>query len=70
MDAYRLCLTLLTCVLLAQTAHAQSFMECANIEADSDRLDCYDAAAAAMRKSLEKPQVGPASNVRSSAMRR
>ena len=58
MDAYRLCLTLLTCVFLTQTAHAQSFMECANIQADSDRLDCYDAAAAAMKKSLEKPQVG------------
>ena len=58
MDAYRLCLTLLTGAFLAQTAHGQSFMECANIKGDLDRLDCYDAAAAAMRESLEKPQVG------------
>ena len=58
MDTYRLCLTLLCCGLLSQSVSAQSFMECSDIELDTERLSCYDAAAAAIKASLEKPQVG------------
>jgi len=58
MDTYRngLIFTLLTLVCLE--AGAQSFMECADIEGDSNRLSCYDNAAAAIKASLEKPQAG------------
>ena len=58
MDTYRngLIFTLLTLVCLE--AGAQSFMECADIEGDSNRLSCYDSAAAAIKTSLEKPQAG------------
>ena len=58
MDTYRngLIFTLLTLVCLE--AGAQSFMECADIEDDSNRLSCYDSAAAAIKASLEKPQAG------------
>ena len=58
MDTYRLCLTLLCCGLLSQSVSAQSFMECSDIELDTERLSCYDAAAAAIKASIEKPQVG------------
>ena len=58
MDTYRLCLTLLCCGLLSQSVTAQSFMECSDIELDTERLSCYDAAAAAIKASIEKPQVG------------
>ena len=58
MDIYRLCLTLLCCGLLSQSVSAQSFMECSDIELDTERLSCYDAAAAAIKASIEKPQVG------------
>lgn len=58
MDTYRLCLTLLCCGLLSQSVSAQSFMECSDIELDAERLSCYDAAAAAIKASIEKPQVG------------
>ena len=58
MDTYRLCLTLLCCGLLSQSVNAQSFMECSDIELDTERLSCYDAAAAAIKASIEKPQVG------------
>ena len=58
MDTYRLCLTLLCCGLLNQSVSAQSFMECSDIELDTERLSCYDAAAAAIKASIEKPQVG------------
>ncbi|MBM27432.1 MAG: hypothetical protein CME58_03530 [Halieaceae bacterium] len=33
-------------------------MECSDIELDTERLSCYDAAAAAIKASIEKPQVG------------
>ena len=33
-------------------------MECSEIELDAERLSCYDAAADAIKASLEKPQVG------------
>ena len=58
MDTYRngLIFTLLTLVCLE--AGAQSFMECADIEDDSNCLSCYDSAAAAIKTSLEKPQAG------------
>ena len=58
MDTYRLCLTLLCFGMLSQSVSAQSFMECSDIELDTDRLSCYDAAAAAIKASIEKPQVG------------
>lgn len=58
MDTYRLCLTLLCCGLISQSVSAQSFMECSDIELDTERLSCYDAAAAAIKASIEKPQVG------------
>ena len=58
MDTYRLCLTLLCWCLLSQSVSAQSFMECSDIELDTERLSCYDAAAAAIKASIEKPQVG------------
>ena len=58
MDTYRLCLTLLCFGLLSQSVSAQSFMECSDIELDAERLSCYDAAAAAIKASIEKPQVG------------
>lgn len=58
MDTYRLCLTLLCFGMLSQSVSAQSFMECSDIELDTERLSCYDAAAAAIKASLEKPQVG------------
>ena len=44
--------------LLCVQANAQSFMECADIEDDSNRLSCYDTAAEAIKASLEKPQAG------------
>ena len=58
MDTYRLCLTLLCFGMLSQSVSAQSFMECSDIELDTERLSCYDAAAAAIKASIEKPQVG------------
>ena len=58
MDTYRLCLTLLYFGMLSQSVSAQSFMECSDIELDTERLSCYDAAAAAIKASIEKPQVG------------
>ena len=58
MDTYRLCLTLLCFGVLSQSVSAQSFMECSDIELDTERLSCYDAAAAAIKASIEKPQVG------------
>lgn len=58
MDTYRLCLTLLCFGMLSQSVSAQSFMECSDIELDAERLSCYDAAAAAIKASIEKPQVG------------
>ena len=58
MDTYRLCLTLLCFGMLSQSVSAQSFMECSDIELDAERLSCYDAAAAAIKASIDKPQVG------------
>jgi hypothetical protein len=58
MDARRYCLTLFFCTSFSLQAHAQSFMECSEITEDSDRLACYDNAAAAIKASIEKPQVG------------
>ena len=58
MDTYRLCLTLLCFGMLSQSVSAQSFMECSDIELDTEHLSCYDAAAAAIKASIEKPQVG------------
>jgi mannose-6-phosphate isomerase-like protein (cupin superfamily) len=55
---FRLTLTLALFSIVANAVSAQSFMECANIELDSERLTCYDAAADAIKASLEKPQVG------------
>ena len=46
MDTYRNGLILATLVLICIEASAQSFMECADIEDDSNRLSCYDNAAA------------------------
>ena len=58
MDTYRLCLALIFTASFSTTANAQSFMECSEIELDTDRLSCYDAAADAIKASLEKPQTG------------
>ena len=58
MDTYRNGLILATLAFICVEAGAQSFMECADIEDDSNRLGCYDNAAAAIKASLEKPQVG------------
>ena len=41
MDTYRLCLTLLCCGLLSQSVSAQSFMECSDIELDTDNADQF-----------------------------
>ena len=53
MDTYRLCLALIITASFSTTANAQSFMECSEIELDTDRLSCYDAAADAIKASLE-----------------
>ena len=58
MDTYRLCLALVCSACFSAIAHGQSFMECSEIELDAERLSCYDAAADAIKASLEKPQVG------------
>ena len=58
MDTYRNGLILAALTLLCVQANAQSFMECADIEDDSNRLSCYDTAAEAIKASLEKPQAG------------
>ena len=58
MDTYRLCLALICSACFSTAANAQSFMECSEIELDAERLSCYDAAADAIKASLEKPQVG------------
>ena len=58
MDTYRNGLIFAALTLLCVQANAQSFMECADIEDDSNRLSCYDTAAEAIKASLEKPQAG------------
>jgi hypothetical protein len=59
MDRYRLRLICFFCgVFITATSSAQSFMECADIADDGERLACYDNAATAIKASLEKPQVG------------
>ena len=58
MDTYRNGLILTALTLLCVQASAQSFMECADIEDDANRLSCYDNAAGAIKASLEKPQAG------------
>lgn len=58
MDTYRNGLILAALTLLCAQANAQSFMECADIEDDANRLNCYDTAAAAIKTSMQKPQAG------------
>lgn len=58
MDTYRNGLIFVALALVCLEANAQSFMECADIEDDANRLSCYDNAASAIKASLEKPQAG------------
>lgn len=58
MDTYRNGLIFVALALVCLEVNAQSFMECADIEDDANRLSCYDNAAAAIKASLEKPQAG------------
>ena len=58
MDTYRNGLIFAALALICIQANAQSFMECADIEDDANRLSCYDTAAGAIKASLQKPQAG------------
>ena len=58
MDARRYCLTLILSAAVCDQAGAQSFMECSEILEDAARLSCYDAAAAEIKASIQKPQIG------------
>jgi hypothetical protein len=58
MATFRPIAILMLLVSISTNAQERSLLQCSEVADDIARLACYDAAAAAVKASLEKPQVG------------